>query len=70
MAKRFPVLWRLMPETLSGGVGGNIAWSLGLLGEPSMLVGSVGEDFAAELEVGHAGFRIGVGDDRGRLARA
>lgn len=29
-----------------GGVGGNIAWSLGLLGEPSMLVGSVGEDFA------------------------
>ncbi len=29
-----------------GGVGGNIAWSLGLLGEPSKLVGSVGEDFA------------------------
>ena len=29
-----------------GGVGGNIAWSLGLLGEPSLLVGSVGEDFA------------------------
>ncbi len=29
-----------------GGVGGNIAWSLGLLGEPSALVGSVGEDFA------------------------
>lgn len=29
-----------------GGVGGNIAWSLGLLGEPSMLVGSVGEDFS------------------------
>lgn len=28
-----------------GGVGGNIAWSLGLLGEPSALVGSVGEDF-------------------------
>lgn len=28
-----------------GGVGGNIAWSLGLLGEPSTLVGSVGEDF-------------------------
>lgn len=29
-----------------GGVGGNIAYSLGLLGEPSALVGSVGEDFA------------------------
>lgn len=29
-----------------GGVGGNIAWSLGLLCEPSALVGSVGEDFA------------------------
>jgi adenosine kinase len=29
-----------------GGVGGNIAWSLGLLGEPSALIGSVGEDFA------------------------
>ncbi|CAN5314615.1 MAG: carbohydrate kinase family protein [Chloroflexia bacterium] len=29
-----------------GGVGGNIAYSLGLLGEPSALVGTVGEDFA------------------------
>jgi adenosine kinase len=29
-----------------GGVGGNIAYSLGLLGEPSALIGSVGEDFA------------------------
>jgi adenosine kinase len=29
-----------------GGVGGNIAWSLGLLGEPVALIGSVGEDFA------------------------
>jgi adenosine kinase len=29
-----------------GGVGGNIAYSLGLLGEPSVLVGAVGEDFA------------------------
>lgn len=29
-----------------GGVGGNIAYSLGLLGEPSSLVGTVGEDFA------------------------
>ncbi len=29
-----------------GGVGGNIAYSLGLLGEPTALVGSVGEDFA------------------------
>ncbi len=29
-----------------GGVGGNIAYSLGLLGEPSALVGSVGEDFS------------------------
>ncbi len=28
-----------------GGVGGNIAWSLGLLGERSALIGSVGEDF-------------------------
>ncbi len=28
-----------------GGVGGNIAYSLGLLGEPVALVGSVGEDF-------------------------
>ena len=29
-----------------GGVGGNIAYSLGLLGKPSALVGTVGEDFA------------------------
>jgi adenosine kinase len=29
-----------------GGVGGNIAYSLGLLDEPSALIGSVGEDFA------------------------
>ncbi|MDQ3525284.1 MAG: carbohydrate kinase family protein, partial [Chloroflexota bacterium] len=29
-----------------GGVGGNIAYSLGLLGESSSLVGTVGEDFA------------------------
>lgn len=29
-----------------GGVGGNIAYSLGLLGEPVALVGAVGEDFA------------------------
>jgi adenosine kinase len=29
-----------------GGVGGNISYSLGLLGEPSALIGSVGEDFA------------------------
>jgi len=28
-----------------GGVGGNVAYSLGLLGEPSSLVGTVGEDF-------------------------
>lgn len=28
-----------------GGVGGNIAYSLALLGEPSSLVGTVGEDF-------------------------
>jgi adenosine kinase len=28
-----------------GGVGGNIAYSLGLLGEPSALMGTVGEDF-------------------------
>lgn len=39
-----------------GGVGGNIAYSLGLLGEPSSLVGTVGEDFgdyrAALISVG------------------
>ncbi|HEV2128119.1 MAG TPA: carbohydrate kinase family protein [Thermomicrobiales bacterium] len=28
-----------------GGVGGNVAYSLGLLGEPAALVGTVGEDF-------------------------
>ena len=28
-----------------GGVGGNISYSLGLLGEPSALMGTVGEDF-------------------------
>jgi adenosine kinase len=30
-----------------GGVGGNIAYSLGLLGEPAALVGAVGDDFGA-----------------------
>jgi adenosine kinase len=30
-----------------GGVGGNIAYSLGLLGEPTALMGTVGEDFGA-----------------------
>ena len=40
-----------------GGVGGNVSYSLGLLGEPSALMGSVGEDFGdyrAELD------RLGV----------
>ena len=34
-----------------GGVGGNIAYSLGILGEPSALVGSVGEDFSEYRQV-------------------
>ena len=33
-----------------GGVGGNIAYSLGLLSEPSALMGTVGEDFAGYRE--------------------
>jgi adenosine kinase len=34
-------------KRLRGGVGGNIAYSLGLLGAPSTLVGAVGHDFGA-----------------------